>query len=50
MGIAATQDSDAKWIADDDQRVRQTHVNLVDLVDTPRMGASVNVFPNLKKL
>ena len=40
------------WIAetDDDQRVRQTHVNLVDLVDTPRTGASVKVFPNLKKL
>jgi hypothetical protein len=33
MGIAATQDSDAKWIADDDQRVG--HVNLVGLVDTP---------------
>ena len=35
---------------DDDQRVRQTHVNLVDLVDTPRTGVSVKVFPNLKKL
>ena len=34
----------------DDQRVRQTHVNLVDLVDTPRTGAAVKVFPNLKKL
>ena len=34
----------------DDQRVRQTHMNLVDLVNTPRTGASVKVFPNLKKL
>lgn len=25
-------------------------MNLVDLVDTPRTGASVKVFPNLKKL
>jgi hypothetical protein len=32
------------------QRVRQTHVNLVDLVDTPRTGAAVRVFPNLKEL
>ena len=35
---------------DVDQRVRQTHVNLVDLVDTPRTGEAVKVFPNLKKL
>ncbi|KAG9238508.1 hypothetical protein BJ875DRAFT_502020 [Amylocarpus encephaloides] len=32
------------------EQVRQTHVNLVDLVDTPRTGASVRVFPNLEKL
>lgn len=25
-------------------------MNLVDLVDTPRTGVSVKVFPNLKKL
>lgn len=36
--------------ADHNQRVRQTHVNLVDLVDTVRTGESVKVFPNLKKL
>jgi len=31
-------------------RVRQTHVNLVDLVDTPRTGIAVVVFPTLKRL
>ncbi|KAL5320125.1 hypothetical protein ACEPPN_010926 [Leptodophora sp. 'Broadleaf-Isolate-01'] len=39
-----------KGLKECDERVRQTHVNLVDLVDTPRTGASVKVFPNLKKL
>lgn len=32
------------------KRIRQTHVNLVDLVDTSRTGMPVNIFPNLKKL
>ncbi|KAF8848879.1 hypothetical protein BDZ45DRAFT_605233 [Acephala macrosclerotiorum] len=32
------------------EQVRQTHVNLVDLVDMPRTGTAVRVFPNLKKL
>jgi hypothetical protein len=32
------------------QRVRQTYVNLVDLVDAPRTGAAVKTFPNLKEL
>jgi hypothetical protein len=35
---------------DSRKRVRQTHVNLVDLVDTPRTGTPVEVFPNLKSL
>ncbi|RFU27814.1 hypothetical protein B7463_g8510, partial [Scytalidium lignicola] len=30
--------------------VQRTHVNLVDLVDTPRTGAAVEVFSNLKQL
>ncbi|KAL8369031.1 hypothetical protein RB599_004461 [Gaeumannomyces hyphopodioides] len=32
------------------ERVRQTHVNLVDLVDVARTGESVTVFPNLEQL
>ncbi|KAH6667241.1 hypothetical protein B0J14DRAFT_603024 [Halenospora varia] len=32
------------------ERVRETYVNLVDLVDTPRTGAAVKIFPNLEKL
>jgi hypothetical protein len=37
-------------MAMDAQRVRQTHVNLIDLVDTPRTGNEVRVFGSLKKL
>lgn len=32
------------------QRVRRIHVNLVDLVDAPRTGKPVMLFPNLKQL
>ena len=37
-------------LTNEDQRGRQAHVNLVDLVDSPRTGAPVKVFPNLQKL
>lgn len=37
-------------MTDNNQRVRQAHVNLVDLVDAPRTGISVKVFPSLKEL
>ncbi len=36
--------------ANADQRVRQTHVNLVDLVDTQRTGVAVEVFSSLGQL
>ena len=34
----------------DNQLVRQAHVNLMDLVDTSRSGAAVEVFSSLEKL